>query len=346
MIATWIGMLLLAAAPSGAKALCPAQAGGPPFTRPTPEAAQLGVDARKVYDRKDFAGAAQLFRQSLQRDPGFLSARINLASALARAQRLDEAATEAVATIDAAFVPGWFRVQDATDLLVLQSSPQWKRIEAAVARAAPLWGANVNKGLLVIARTGPGVKSGAADKPGVYVVSPHQEVFSWDPVKGGFRQVTAEEGRVIAAVHDRRSAQIVYARAEKLARLPSAAPEWRGLTLRILDLGTMRPSERIPVPDGLSEISLTMEPVRGRVQSVLRGRLAGRVVAFVVTATGLAPHDARPRRNVREKLGEPGCHFRAEQVLTPEPRIRIIRDRGSVFELNTPFGAFLNHATP
>jgi hypothetical protein len=344
MIAT---VALLTAVFSAASASCPVEGGGPPFSKPTPDAAQANADANKAYFKKDFAGAIGLYQRALQLDPKFLSARINLASAFARAERFEDATREAVAAIDAAYVPGWFRVNEATDLLVLQSLPSRKHLEGAGSRGAASWGIAANQGLLVIARTGAGLKSGGDDQSGVFVVAPHQEVFSWDPVHGGFHQVTAEEGRVVAMAHDRAAGRLVYTRADKIVRAPGKVPLWRGLTVRILDLKTMSLSERIPVPGDLSELSLTMETTGGRTQPILRGRADGRPVAMTVSPEGLVQYRGIPPRNAASRVNGTGkCRFRVEAVLLPEPRIRITPVAGRRFDLDTPFGAFLGTALP
>ncbi len=338
---------MLVAVFSTTRTSCPVEGGGPPFSPPAPDAAEANANANKAYFKKDFTLAIGLYQRALQLDPNFLTARINLASAFARAERFEDATREAVATIDAAYVPGWFRVNEATDLLVLQSSPWRKRLDSAGSRGAASWGTVANQGLLVIARTGAGLKSGGDNHAGVFVVAPHQEVFSWDPVHGGFHQVTAEEGRVVAMAHDRSSGRLVYARADKLVREQGRAPLWRGLTLRILHLATMSLSKRIPVPGDLSALSLTMENTGGRMLPILRGSVDGRPLAMAVAPEGLVRYDGRSvRKNFTKMFGTGKCRFRVDAVLLPEPRVRITPAIGRRFDLDTPFGAFLGTAMP
>jgi hypothetical protein len=135
----------------------------------------------------------------------------------------------------------------------------------------------------------------------VLVLGLNQEVFAWLPASGRYRQVTADDGRVLAALRAQDGRSVVYVRAGKLVRAQGRHLPCAGLTLRRLDLATMAAGVPVELPGDVSELLLW--PGRGaaielRVRSAEGARdyqLIGEVLAPV---PALSP-DTRARPPVR-----------------------------------------------
>ena len=52
----------------------------------------------------------------------------------------------------------------------------------------------------------------------MFILNPHQEVFAFPPATGRFRQLTAEDGHVVAVARRPIAAASLYVTAEKLVR--------------------------------------------------------------------------------------------------------------------------------
>ncbi len=121
-------------------------------------------------------------------------------------------------------------------------------LERALATAAAAWGAGLDESVVFVGRLRAPLHV-PPDGAGDFILNPHQEVFAFTPSTGLYRQLTAEDGHVVAVAlaPDRR--RIVYVTAEKLVR--GAKPDavaLDGVALGELTLAThdSRPAD----PDG------------------------------------------------------------------------------------------------
>jgi hypothetical protein len=342
--------LLAAACP----ALTPAPGGeGSTAVVHTPAAAVMALnnEGKALYRQGRWAEARTRYQAALAADPEWLAPALNAACALARQERFSDAAAEAAALIRRGYVPWGRETLEAADLATLHVRPEMKLLRSAAAEAARAWGASLGEGLFFVARTRPAVK---LEGEGVLVLGLNQEVFAWLPASGRYRQVTADDGRVLAALRPQDGRSVVYVRAGKLVRAPGASPSLRGLSLRRLDLSTMAAAAPIELPGDVTELLLWS----GRGAAIeLRLRSAEGVRDYQLIGEALAPVPAlspetRARPPVRLTAagveaarpvsGQAGCAFRAaeERPAGQPPRVRVTAGKQSVV-LEAPLGAGL-----
>jgi hypothetical protein len=351
MILPPLPALLLAGCPT----LAPAPGAAVVHT-PAAAAMTLNNEGKALYRQDRWREAREKYLAALAADPEFLAPALNAACAQARQDRFAEAAEEAAALVRRAFVPWGREVLEAADLAGLHVRPEMKRLRAAVAEAAPAWGQSVMPGLFFVARTRPAVK---LTGQGVLVLGLNQELFAWLPETGRYRQVTADDGRVLAAVRSPDGRTVVYVRAGKLVRGALGPPRLRGLALRRLDVATMALGPPVELPGDVEELSLWPPATTGTVDLRLRTAEGERLLRLVDQTLVSAPASSaqgRGRPAVRltgagvqpkgAATGAAPCAFRAADEAPPgqAPRVRITAGRQSHI-LEAPLGAGL-HGLP
>jgi hypothetical protein len=347
-----IAALLLLA--SGCPVLAPAPGGvGSPAVVHTPTATAMALnnEGKALYRQGRWTEARARYQAALATDPEWLAPALNAACALNRQERFADAAAEAAALIRRGFVPWGRETLEAVDLATLHVRPEMKLLRSAATEAAVAWGASLADGLFLVARTRPAVK---LEGKGVLVLGLNQEVFAWLPSTGRYRQVTNDDGRVLAALRAQDGKSVVYVRAGKLVMSPGQSPALRGLSLRRLALGTMAAAEPIDLPGDILELSLW--PGRGGAIE-LRVRSVEGVRDYQLIGEALAPVPAlsletRARPPVRLSAagvdggeavnGPAGCAFHAEtERKAGQPsRVRVTAGKKSVV-LDAPLGAGL-----
>jgi hypothetical protein len=318
-----------------------------------PSAAALAAnnEGKALYRQGRWTEAHARYQAALAADPEFLAPALNAACALARQERFPEAARAAVALVHRGFVPWGREVLEAADLAALHVRPEMSTLRTAVAEAGAAWGRSSMDGLFFVARTRPAVR---LDGQGVLVLSLNQELFAWLPQAGRYRQLTADDGRVLAAVRSDDGRAVLYVRAGKLVRSPGAAPVLRGLSLRRLDLPGMTLSAPIELPGDVE--SLALWPARGLVAELqVRRSSATTTYRLMGEALVVAPSlssEARTRRpvllNARgveeagRAAGSSACPYQAtdEQREGQAPGIRIKAGKRELL-LGAPLGAGL-----
>lgn len=227
-----------------------------PFRPPDPRATALNAEAKIFYRSGQWDEARRLYRQALAADPEFLAPRLNIACSLVRQERFAEAATEAAGLIDAAYVPWAREVGEATDMGALKAQPEMETVRAALAKSARRWSAGLTEDVLFVARQRAPLRIPQAD--GVFILGPHQELFAWSPSTNRYRQLTADDGRVLGLLqsHDRR--YVVYLTAEKLVRQAGSdqPATLRGVVLHRLDLTSLASGEPIAIVGDVVRVEL------------------------------------------------------------------------------------------
>ncbi|HVV49586.1 MAG TPA: hypothetical protein VHO06_08000, partial [Polyangia bacterium] len=276
--------LLAAVAPGGAaKPAClPAQPGsGPgvvdPFKAPAAEATELNAAAKVLYRQGKWEEARAQYRAAEAADPTFLAPRLNVACSFVRQERFGEAVAEVRELIGRAYLPWAREVLEAADLGALKVQPQMAEIRRLLNEAARAWGAGLEESVIFVGRERAPLRVPPAGA-GEFILNPHQEVFAFLPATGRFRQLTAEDGHVVAVAvaPDRR--RIVYVTAEKLVR--GARPgdvTLDGVALGELTLATMTADPPVPVPGGVRRLEIAGTP-HGFAYRIDGPRLAGRFV--------------------------------------------------------------------
>lgn len=346
-------MLLSALLLAGCPVLTPVP-GAAVVHAPAPAAMALNNEGKTLYRQDRWREAREKYLAALAADPQFLAPALNAACAQARQDHFVEAAEEAAALVRRAFVPWGREVLEAADLAGLHVRPEMKRLRAAVAEAGPAWGQSVMPGLFFVARTRPAVKLSGQ---GLLVLALNQELFAWLPETGRYRQVTADDGRVLAAVRSDDGRWVVYVRAGKLVRGTGAAPRLRGLALRRLDVAAMALGPPVDLPGDVEELSLwppTSSGIDLRVRTPegqRQLRLTGEALVTVPTASG--PGGQPTVRLTGAGVVGAGrvtsaapCAFRAADELGPgqPPRVRVTAGKQSRV-LEAPLGAGL-HGLP
>ena len=116
-----------------------------------------------------------------------------------------------------AYVPWAREVLEAADPGALKPRPEMARIRRAMTAAAAAWGADLEDAVLFVGRGRAPLKIPPAGA-GFFILNPHQEVYAFLPSTGRFRQLTNEDGRVLAMLRTTDRRRVVYATAEKPIR--------------------------------------------------------------------------------------------------------------------------------
>jgi len=252
-----------------------------PFRPPEPQATELNAAAKILYRQGKWEEARTEYRAAEAADPTFLAPRLNVACSFVRQERFGEAVSEVRALIDRAYVPWSREVLEAADLGALKVQPQMTELKRALGTAAAAWGAGLEESVIFVGRLRAPLHV-PPDGAGEFILNPHQEVFAFTPSTGLYRQLTAEDGHVVAVAlaPDRR--RIVYVTAGKLIR--GAKPDalaLDGVALGELTLATMTADPPIPIAGPVRRLEVAGTP-HGFAYRIEGERTKGR---FVVGAT-------------------------------------------------------------
>src|SRR5213075_894415 len=95
------------------------------------------------------------------------------------------------------------------------------------------------------------------DGPGFFILNPHQEVYAFLPATGRFRQLTNEDGRVLAMMTAPYGHRIVYVTADKLIRGAKEGDlALRGVALHELTLATMTAEPPINIDGDVRRVEI------------------------------------------------------------------------------------------
>ena len=245
-----------------------------PFRPPAPEATALNAAAKSLYRQGQWAEARAKYHAAELADPDFLAPALNIACSFVRQERFDEATHEVIRLLDRAFVPWSREILVAADLGALKVQPQMAQVQRALADGARRWGAALDTDLLFVARQREPLKLPPAQDaagPVVLVLGLHQEVFAWSPVTGRYRQITAEDGHVLAMVPSSDHRSVLYVTGEKLVRVPHARSALRGLTVHTLTLATLSPGTTLPLAGDVGRLAIAPLPAPGAFMLSIEG---------------------------------------------------------------------------
>jgi hypothetical protein len=247
---------------------------GDPFRPPDPRATALNAAGKTLYRQEKWEEARAQYRAAEVADASFLAPRLNVACSFVRQERFAEAAAEVGALLDRAYVPWAREVLEAADLGALQVQPEMTGIRKKMAAAAAAWGAGLDESLIFVARQRPPLRVPATGA-GEFILNPHQEVYSFTPASGRFRQLTAEDGHVLAVARAPDRRRIVYVIGEKLVRGGKPGDvALEGVALRELTLATMAAAPPIPIAGRVRRIELA-RAARGLVARIDGERIRG-----------------------------------------------------------------------
>ena len=252
-----------------------------PFRAPDAQATELNAAAKVLYRQGKWEEARTEYRAAEAADPTFLAPRLNVACSFVRQERFTEAVTEVRALIERAYLPWSREVLEAADLGALKVQPQMADLRRALTAAAAAWGAGLDESVIFVGRMRAPLHV-PPEGAGEFILNPHQEVFAFTPSTGLFRQLTAEDGHVVAVAlaPDRR--RIVYVMAAKLVRGPKAdGLALDGVSLGELTLATMTSDPAIPIVGPVRRLEISGTP-HGFAYRIEGERTNGR---FVVGAT-------------------------------------------------------------
>ncbi len=234
---------------------------GDPFRPPSPQATALNADAKVVYRQGKWDDARAKYRAAAQADPDFLAPRLNIACSFVRQERFDEAVTEVRVLLERAYMPWSREVLEAADLGALKVQPQMADVKRALASAAQAWGQGLDDAVVFVGRQRAPLKI-PPDGAGEFILNPHQELFAYLPQTGRFRQLTAEDGHVLASARSANHRRVVYVMAQKLLRGDKSTdkPTLDGVGLRELTLATMTLAPAVAVPGSVSRLEVRTTP--------------------------------------------------------------------------------------
>ncbi len=255
-----------------------------PFKPPDSKATELNAAGKVLYRQGKWDEARAQYRAALAADPSFLAPRLNVACSFVRQERFAEATAEVRALLERAYVPWAREVLEAADLGALKARPEMGEIRRALADTAAKWGQGLDESLLFVGRQKPPLRVPEKGE-GVFILNPHQELYAYAPATGQYRQLTADDGRVllVARSPDRRRA--VYVTAEKLFRgRRSDDIALRGVVLGELTLASMAvaPPLRIEGDVRRIEVVTTARGLAFRIDGTERSGLFARDSADVL----------------------------------------------------------------
>lgn len=231
-----------------------------PFRAPEPKATELNAAAKLLYRQGKWEEARGQYRAALDADANFLAPRLNIACSFVRQERFTEAIAEVRALIERAYVPWAREVLEAADLGALKLRPEMADLRRVLASAAGKWGEGLDGAVVFVGRQKAPLKvpdTGA----GVFLLNPHQELYAYLPELGLYRQLTAEDGRVLMAARAPDRRRVAYVTAEKIVR--GADPgdvALRGVVLGELTLATMIAAKPIRVDGDVRRIEVMTTP--------------------------------------------------------------------------------------
>jgi hypothetical protein len=244
-----------------------------PFRAPDPRATALNAAGKTSYRLGKWEEARAQYRAAEAADPAFLAPRLNVACSFVRQERFTEAVAEVRALLDRAYVPWAREVLEAADLGALKVQPEMAEVRRALAAAAAGWGAGLDESLIFVARQRPPLHVPPAGA-GEFILNPHQEVYAFSPSTARFRQLTAEDGHVLAVARTPDRRRIVYVTGEKLLRGEKQDElALEGVALHELTLVTMTAAAPIPLAGRIRRIEIATAP-RG-LQFRIDGERAG-----------------------------------------------------------------------
>ena len=218
-------------------------------------AAQLNVDGKVLYRKGLWEDARAKYRAALEADADFVAPRLNIACSFVRQERFLDATTEVVRILDRAYLPWWSEISAAADLGALKVRKEWNAISEAKERSRRIWAEGLNESLLFVARTRQPLGFGD-HASGVFVLGPRQEIFAWSPRTLRTRQITAEDGRVLAILPARDQARVAYVIGEKVIREAGNSRALRGLSIVVMDLSTLLPLGRRTIDGDMASVGL------------------------------------------------------------------------------------------
>ncbi|MDB4981672.1 MAG: hypothetical protein JWM82_2424 [Myxococcales bacterium] len=283
---------------------CKSEAAGPgpgsldPFRPPVLRAAELNAAGKIPYRQGKWEEARAQYRAAEAADPELLAAKLNVACSFVREERFAEATAEVVALLELGYVPWAREILEAADLGALKARPEGKEIQRAMAAAAARWSEGLPASVLFVARKGAALR--VPDGPGVFILNPHQEVWAFTPTTRRYRQLTAEDGHVVALARSPDGKSLVYATAEKLIR--GAAPQGRkptdlslrGVALHELSLVTMVPGASASIAADVRKLDIGVG-VTGEFVFEVDGDAGKGVFQFAPTGQALVPLPAGGR---------------------------------------------------
>jgi len=251
----------------GAPAVCfpAAPAPGPGVTDPfhvtSPAAAQLNCDGKTLYRKGRWDDARAKYRAAEAADPQFLAPALNVACSYVRQERFAEAVAEAKRLLERAYLPWSQEILDAADMGALKVRPEGRDLRAALDAGRLRWADGLASDVIFVARTRAPLKLGGGPvvAGAALVLGPRQEVFAWSPRTRRYRQLTSEEGRVLAVSRSADGRRIAYATADKLIRGEGGQTSaLRGLVVTEVELATLAPRGRSAVEGDVSRLEIVL----------------------------------------------------------------------------------------
>jgi hypothetical protein len=291
-----------AADPCGSEAPAPGPGSLDPFRAPVLRAAELNAAGKVPYRQGKWEEARAQYRAAEAADPELLAAKLNIACSFVRQERFAEATAEVVALLERAYVPWAREIREAADLGALKVRPEAKELERALAASAARWSEGLPTSVLFVARKGAPLR--VPDGAGVFILNPHQEVWAFTPRTRRYRQVTAEDGHVVALARAPDGKSIVYVTAEKLVRAGAVGARkqtslaLRGVALHELSLVTMAPGASAAVDGDVRKLDLGVGATGSFVFELDRDAAKG-AFGFAASRDGLTPLPAGTSATLR-----------------------------------------------
>jgi hypothetical protein len=163
----------------------------------------------------------------------------------------------------------WSReVLEAADLGALKVQPQMADVKRALASAAAAWGTGLDDAVIFVGRQREPLHIPDA-MGGRFILNPHQEAFAYLPETGRFRQLTAEDGHVVAVARSPDRRRILVVTAQTLIK--GEKPGLDGVAVRELTLATMSVSPPAQFPGAMADLLVHATP-HGFLMQVVNGR--------------------------------------------------------------------------
>jgi hypothetical protein len=322
-----------------------------PFRPPATQAAELNAAAKVPYRQGKWDEARAQYNAALVADPTFLAPKLNIACSFVRQERFAEATAHVLGLLEHAYVPWAREILDAADLGALKTRPEMGEVKRAMAASAARWGEGLDEAFLYVARQRAPLR--VPDGPGVFLLNPAQEVWAYVPRTQRYRQITAEDGHVVALARSPDGQRIAYVTAEKLVRgAHEGDVALRGVAVHQLALATMTVEDDQRIEGDIVRLELRPDGKSFWIRTgdtkdhwQLRdlghgGSISGRSHALAPPSVVLTGKGVEP---IREQRFGRRCALTARLVVDPKGpnALRLLKGKVTLVDVATGNGAGL-----
>ena len=250
-----------------------------PFTPPPETPQRENADGFKLYRNREYTAALPHFQKALAEAPDYDAARWNLATTHAALRQWDAALREMDALLLHNFPRYARQVMTDPDWAPIKvTGKEFGQLKAKIEKARGIYGAGLDRAVLLIGRARPAVDSPVGDQVRTFR---HAEVYAWD---GRWRQLSETSGRVLAFVRSPDGHRIAVLTQEKSLNVGGVFGRvMQDAQVFDMELRTLEPGKEQTLSTDTVAVSLTYQQGELRVAVATREKTDE---ALVVASAG------------------------------------------------------------